>query len=77
MSIWFPSLSALDELTVTEIENGFEFSAPPDSACGAWLGYYNSSKELQEEFSSEIIQILRNKLKENELEKVSLRRPSN
>jgi len=61
MSIWYPSLASFNDLTVTETEGGFEFSAPSDSECAAWLGYYNSTEELQEEFNVAIIGAIKNK----------------
>lgn len=54
--MWYPN--SLDELKVTEIDDGFEFSAPPGTECAEWLGYYNSTEELREEFSAEIIKAI-------------------
>lgn len=54
--MWYPT--SLDELIVTETEDGFEFSAPSGTECAEWLGYYNSTEELQEEFSAEIIKAI-------------------
>lgn len=54
--MWYPN--SLDELTVTETEDGFEFSAPPETECAEWLGYYNSTEELREEFNAEIIKAI-------------------
>lgn len=62
MSVWYPSQKAFEELTITETEEGFEFSAPDESECAKWLAYYNSTEELQEEFSAEIIKALENYL---------------
>jgi hypothetical protein len=61
---FFSSLAALDDLTVTETEDGFEFSAPPETECGHWLGYWDSSPDLREEFSSLIKQILLDRLED-------------
>jgi hypothetical protein len=55
MSFWYPSQEAFSDLTVTETEDGFTFSAPDDTECADWLGYYNSTEELQKEFTAEII----------------------
>lgn len=66
MAIWYPGPKALDDLTVTETEDGFEFSAPAGSECATWLGYYNSSEELQQEFSAEIISAIEIRLQELE-----------
>jgi hypothetical protein len=62
--VFFPSLAALDDLTVTETEDGLEFSAPPETECGHWLGYWDSSPELREEFSSLIKQTLLDRLED-------------
>lgn len=64
MSIWYPSRVALDDLTVTETDDGFEFSAPDGSECAAWLGYFNSTEELQEEFNVAIINAIKNRIEE-------------
>jgi hypothetical protein len=66
MSIWYLSLSALDDLTVTENEDGFEFSAPEGTECAAWLGHYDSTAELREEFSTAIIASLIDRIEELE-----------
>ncbi len=63
-SVFLPSLAALDDLTVTETEDGLEFSAPPETECGDWLGYWDSSPDLREEFSSLIKQILLDRLED-------------
>ena len=63
-SVFLPSLAALDDLTVIETEDGLEFSAPPGTECGDWLGYWDSSPELREEFSSEIKQILLDRIED-------------
>ena len=63
-SAFLPSLAALDDLTVTETEDGLEFSAPPETECGHWLGYWDSSPELREEFSSLIKQTLLDRLED-------------
>jgi hypothetical protein len=59
-----PNVSILDDLTVTEIEDGFQFSAPNGTQCAAWLSYYDSTDELREEFSEMIISALKTSLNE-------------
>lgn len=54
--MWYPN--SLNELVVTETEDGFEFSAPSGTECAEWLGYYNSTEELREEFNAEIIKAI-------------------
>jgi hypothetical protein len=58
MSFWYPSQEAFSDLTVTETEDGFTFSAPDGTECADWLGYYNSTEELQKEFTDEIIKAI-------------------
>lgn len=58
MTIWYPSPGAFDDLTVTDTEQGFELSAPDGTECADWLGYYNSTEELHEEFEREFVAML-------------------
>lgn len=60
--MWFPSQSALEDLSVTETDEGLTLSAPDGTECADWLSHYNSSEELQAEFTSEMIQILEDHL---------------
>lgn len=57
--MWWPHPDAFDDLTVTDTEEGFELSAPEGSECALWLDYFNSTKELQEEFETAFVQMLR------------------
>lgn len=66
MSIWYPSPGALDDLTVTENEDGFEFSAPEGTECAAWLGHYDSTDELREEFNTTIVTSIKDLIEELE-----------
>jgi hypothetical protein len=66
ISMNLPNVSILDDLTITEIEDGFQFSAPDGTQCAAWLSYYNSTDELREEFSELIISALKTRLEEIE-----------
>jgi len=52
---WWPSPEAFDDLTVEEIEDGFSFTAPDETECGAWLAYFNETPERQEIFSVALI----------------------
>lgn len=64
MTVWYPSRAALDDLTVTETADGCEFSAPDGSEGATWLGYFNSTEELQEEFNVAIINAIKNRIEE-------------
>ena len=57
--MWWPHPDAFDNLTVTDTEEGFELSAPDDSECALWLGYFNSTEELHKEFETAFVQMLR------------------
>ena len=57
--MWWPHPDAFDDLTVTDTETGFELSAPDDSECALWLEYYNSTKELHNEFETAFVDMLR------------------
>lgn len=57
--MWWPHPDAFDDLTVTDTEEGFELSAPDDSECGLWLGYFYSTEELQKEFETSFVNMLR------------------
>ena len=57
--MWWPHPDAFDDLIVTDTEEGFELSAPDGSECGLWLGHYNSTKELHEEFETSFVNVLR------------------
>lgn len=59
-----PDPSILDDLTVTEIEDGFQFSAPDGTQCAAWLSYWDSTDELRKEFSEMIVSALQTSLDE-------------
>lgn len=60
----YPDPSVLNDLTIVEVEDGLEFSAPAGTDCAAWLNYYNSTEELQKEFSDWIIDALQTRLEE-------------
>lgn len=56
--IWWPSPEALNDLTVDEIEGGFALEAPDGTECADWLGYYNSTDELREQFNAAFVKAL-------------------
>jgi len=64
--IWYPNQQALLDLTVTETDDGFEFSAPKGTKCAAWLGYYNSTEELRKKFNTEIVNAIISHIEELE-----------
>lgn len=64
--MWWPSPEALKDLEIQESEDGFQFSAPPDSECGVWLSHFAQSEELREVFEAEINNCLLSYLLEKE-----------
>jgi hypothetical protein len=59
---WWPSPEAFDDLTVEEIEDGFSFTAPDDTECGAWIAYFNETPERQEIFSVALIESIKEQI---------------
>ena len=57
--IWWPSPSALDDLTITDTETGFDLEAPKDTECGEWLAYFNETPERKETFERAFIEMLK------------------
>ena len=60
---WWPSLSALDDLSVEfeDHEDGsctMHLAAPDGSECAAWLAYFKQSPEHHTLFERELIQTL-------------------
>ena len=58
--IWWPTPSALDDLTVTETETGFDLQAPSGTECGDWLAYFTETTERKEAFQRAFIKMLMN-----------------
>ena len=44
-SFWWPSPDAFSDLTVTDIEDGWQLSAPDETELGIWLAYWNQDEE--------------------------------
>lgn len=59
-AIWWPHPSAFDDLTVTETEDGFEFSAPDGTECADWLSYFSETPERKAAWESEILNSITN-----------------
>ena len=55
---FWPSPEAFDDLIVEETEEGFTLTAPDDTECGEWLGYWNQTPEHLELFTEEFIKTL-------------------
>ncbi len=60
IEMWWPSPSALDALTVEDVENGFDLSAPDGTECGEWLAFWTQDEAHHKVFEDEFIAVLRN-----------------
>lgn len=56
--MWWPSPEAIQELLVTETEEGFELSAPEGTECANWLDFWNQSPQHIELFNDEFVSML-------------------
>lgn len=57
-SVWWIRPKDLDDLTVEEVEGGFDLSAPDGTECAAWLSYYNQTEELRQTFNDAFVEML-------------------
>jgi hypothetical protein len=55
---WWPSPEAFDDLEVTDIEEGWQLSAPDNSEMGDWLNYWSQSEEHHTLFEKVFIRAL-------------------
>lgn len=60
--VWWISPAAIDDLTIKEIEGGFNLSAPDGTECSAWLSYYNESDERRAVFTAAFVDLLTQRL---------------
>jgi len=57
-SFWWPSLDAFNDLTVTDIDDGWELSAPDDTELAGWLNYWNQDEEHHALFQTVFVRAL-------------------
>lgn len=55
---WWPSPESFKDLTVTDIETGWELSAPDGTELAAWIEYWNQSEEHHELFQTVFLKAL-------------------
>lgn len=55
---WWPLPESFDDLTVTEIEEGWQLSAPDDTELAEWLSYWNQSEEHHALFQTVFVKTL-------------------
>jgi len=60
IEMWWPSPDAFSDLTVTDVEEGFDLSAPDGTECAAWLSYWSQDEEHHKVFQDEFIRVLTN-----------------
>ena len=55
---WWPSPEAFDDLTVTDIEDGWQLSAPDDTELAEWISYWSQSEEHHALFQTVFLKAL-------------------
>lgn len=55
---WWPSPDAFHDLTVTDIEDGWELSAPDNAELAVWLAYWNQDEERHALFQTVFVKAL-------------------
>ena len=58
LKMWWPSPEAFEDLTVTDIETGWQLSAPDDTELAAWLNYWSQDDEHHEFFQTVFVKTL-------------------
>ena len=56
--MWWPSPEAFEDLTVTDIETGWQLSAPDDTELAEWLTYWSQDEEHHEFFQTVFVKAL-------------------
>lgn len=57
-SFWWPSPTAFDVLEVTDIEEGFQLSAPDGTELAEWLNHWNQDEEHHKLFEKVFVKAL-------------------
>ena len=55
---WWPLPEELDDLTVTETDEGFSLGAPSNTGCGLWLDYWNRTETHRKVFQHHFMDAL-------------------
>ena len=55
---WWPSPEAFNDLEVTDIEDGWQLSAPDDTELAEWLNFWNQDEAHHKVFEDEFIKVL-------------------
>jgi hypothetical protein len=56
--MWWPSHEGIQELIVTDTEEGFELSAPEGTECADWLAFWIQSPEHHQFFNDQFVKTL-------------------
>ena len=55
---WWPSPEAFNDLTVTDIEDDWQLSAPDDTELAEWLSYWSQDEEHHAFFQEAFLRVL-------------------
>jgi hypothetical protein len=59
IEFWWPHPAALQDLTVEDVEDGYDLSAPANTECWDWLSYWSQSPEHHKVFTDAFIETLK------------------
>ena len=57
-SFWWPHPDAFNDLTVSDIEDGWQLSAPDDTELGGWIAYWSQDEEHHALFQTVFVRAL-------------------
>jgi hypothetical protein len=57
-SFWWPHPDAFNDLTVSDIDDGWQLSAPDDTELAAWINYWNQDEEHHALFQTVFVRAL-------------------
>ena len=60
LEMWWPSPEAFNDLEVTDIEEGWQLSAPDDTELAEWLNYWSQDDEHHVFFEKAFLEVLIN-----------------
>jgi len=57
-SFWWPHPDAFNDLTVSDIDDGWQLSAPDDTELAAWINYWSQDEEHHALFQTVFVRAL-------------------
>jgi predicted lipoprotein len=60
LTMWWPSPEAFEDLEVTDIEEGWQLSAPDDTELAEWLNFWSQDEEHHAFFEKAFLAVLTN-----------------